>query len=255
MANKQKKNPIVLFIHKTGSPEYFYQLSGRFLPWLIAITTILTAWGLYQALYVVPPDYQQSESYRILFIHVPSAWMSMFIYAAMAVMAFIALVWRIKVAEICAMASAPIGAAFTFITLCTGALWGKPMWGAYWVWDARMTSELVLLFIYLGIIALYRSIDDRRAAARVASIMALVGLVNLPIIHYSVEWWTTLHQGQTIRLTGPSSIDASMLPPLIIMAVATKTYFIAAMLANARNMLIEQDRNKSWVRRLIGDAP
>ena len=245
-------NALMRFIHKTGSPAYFFRLSGKLLPWFAVTTIVLTIWGLYHGLVVAPPDYQQGDSYRIIFIHVPSAWMSMFVYLAMAVFGAIALIWRIRIAEILAMASAPIGAAFTFITLVTGALWGKPMWGTYWVWDARLTSMLILLFIYLGIIGLYNAIEDPRRGARAASLMAIVGIVMLPIIHYSVEWWATLHQGQTIRLMGESAIDGSMLIPLLVMAFATKFYYVTALLLRARLMLLRLDKRKNWVQEQLG---
>ncbi len=244
-------NKLILWFHKTGSPEYFYRLAGRLIPWFAAAFGVLLVWGIYQGLWVAPPDYQQGDSYRIIFIHVPAAWMSLFIYVAMCVAGFIGLVWRIKVMEVIAMASAPIGAAFTLITLITGALWGKPMWGAYWVWDARLTSELILWFIYLGIIGLYRAIEDRRAAARAASLLALVGLVNIPIIHFSVEWWTTLHQGSTVKMFGESAIDTRMLVPLLVMAVATKFYYAMNVLQRARVLLLEQEGTKTWARKVL----
>ena len=244
-------NAFIRWIHRTGSPEYFYQLSGRLIPWFAAGFLLLLGWGLYGGLFTAPADYQQGDSYRIIFIHVPSAWMSLFIYIAMTATGIIGLVWRIKVAEIVAMASAPIGAAFTAVTLVTGSLWGKPMWGAYWVWDARLTSELILLFIYLGIIGLYQAVEDRRRAARAASLLAVVGLVNIPIIHFSVEWWNTLHQGQTVKLMGESAIHPSMLTPLLVMAVATKFFYAMNVLQRARTMLLEQESRKNWVRRIV----
>jgi len=184
-------------------PPWFYDFTGKFVPWLWAVFAGLTVWGLYLGLFVAPPDYLQGESYRIMYIHVPAAWMSMMIYVLMAFMGFIALI---------------------LIALATGSLWGRPTWGAYWVWDARLTSELVLLFLYLGVIGLYKAMDEPRKAARAASLLALVGLVNLPIIHFSVKWWNTLHQGSSISMTG-SKIDPSMLWPLLIMAIAMKFYY------------------------------
>ncbi len=244
-------NRLTLWFHKTGSPEYFYHLAGRLIPWLALASGMLFAWGIYRGLFVAPPDYQQGDSYRIIFIHVPSAWMSLFIYLAMCVAGVVGIVWRIKVAEIVAMASAPIGAAFTLITLVTGALWGRPMWGTYWVWDARLTSELVLLFIYIGIIGLYQAIEDRRSAARAASILALVGLVNIPIIHFSVEWWATLHQGSTVNLMGDNAIHPSMLWPLLAVAVATKLFYAFNLLQRSRLMLLEQESNSRWAQKIV----
>lgn len=204
-------------------------------------------WGLIFA----PPDYQQGESYRIIFIHVPSAWMSLFIYAVLASAGAVALIWRLKVAEVVATASAPIGAAFTFLALATGSLWGKPMWGTWWVWDARLTSELVLLFLYLGYIALESAIEDPRTASRAAAILALVGVVDLPIIHYSVEWWSTLHQGPTVSKIGKPAIHWTMLAPLLIMICAFMTYYFSLMLVRARSELLVRERNNPWVREAV----
>lgn len=249
-----RKNPLVLFFHRTGSPPWFYRFAGRLIPWLWAAFAALAAWGLYLGLFRAPPDYLQGESVRIMYIHVPAAWMSMLIYFLMAVFGFIALIWRIRIAEILAMSSAPVGAAFTLVALVTGALWGRPTWGTYWVWDARLTSELVLLFLYLGVMGLYTAFDEPRKAARAACLLALVGLVNLPIIHYSVKWWNTLHQGASVGVTG-SSIHPSMLWPLLIMAAATKLYYAANLLARARVMLLEQDLRKGWARELADAGP
>ena len=218
------------------------------MPWLYAAALVLGAVGLYGGLVLAPPDYQQSDAYRIIFIHVPCAWMSLFIYFFMAANAFIALVWRIKISETLAMASAPVGAAFTAITLATGAIWGKPMWGTWWTWDARLTSELVLLFLYLGVIGLYNAIEDRRQAARAAAFLALIGVVNVPIVHFSVNWWNTLHQGSTVRLIGPSAIDSSMLWPLLLLALATHIWFFASLFARARVSVLELESGKDWAR-------
>ncbi len=247
-------NPLFLFFHKLGSPPYFYQLTGRLLPFLYALTLILTVIGLYGGLVLAPTDYQQGDSYRIIFIHVPCAWMSLFAYAFMAMNGFIALVWRIKLCEVLAIACAPIGAAFTLIALATGSIWGKPMWGTWWTWDARLTSELVLLFLYFGVIGLYNAIEDTRTAARAAAFLALIGVVNLPIVHFSVVWWNTLHQGSTVRLLGPSSIDASMLWPLLIMAMATHVYFFASVFSRARVALLLLESGKDWVRTIVNPA-
>ena len=240
-------NPIKVFIHKLGSPPHFYRIAGRIIPWSWLVFALLALTGLYLGLFRAPPDYLQGESARIMYIHVPSAWMSMLIYAVMAAMGFIALVWRIRVVEVLMISSAPIGAAFTLVALVSGSLWGRPTWGTYWVWDARLTSELVLFFLYLGVLGLHGAIDEPRKAARATALLALVGLVNLPIIHYSVEWWNTLHQGSSIGMSG-SSIHPSMLWPLLIMAVATKFYYLANLLTRARQRLTEQDRGKQWVR-------
>jgi heme exporter protein C len=248
---KPRKNAFVMFIHKLGSPPWFYNFTGKFIPWFWALFLGLTVWGLYLGLIKGPADYLQGESVRIIYLHVPAAWMSMLIYIMMAVMGFIALVWRIRIVEILAMASAPIGAAFTIVTLTAGSLWGRPTWGTYWVWDARLTSELVLLFLFLGVIGLYNSIDEPRKAARAACLLAIVGAVNLPIIHYSVKWWNTLHQGSSISLMGGSSIDSSILWPLLIMAFAAKFFYAANLLTRARVKLLEQDVRKAWVREVL----
>jgi heme exporter protein C len=239
------------FKHELASPKYFYLWSGRWLPWIAWITGLLLAVGLYWGLVVAPPDYQQGESYRIIFIHVPSAWMSLFIYSVMAGAGAVALIWRVKLAEIVGAASAPLGAAFTFLALATGSLWGKPMWGAWWVWDARLTSELVLLFLYFGYMALLSAIEDRRTASRAAAVLALVGVVDLPIIHYSVEWWSTLHQGPTVTKLDKPSIHVSMLLPLLIMALAFTGYYVSLLLVRVRCELLERERGNPWVREVL----
>jgi heme exporter protein C len=235
------------FFHRLASPRYFYFFTGRLLPWLGALCLSITLVGLYYALFLSPPDYQQGESYRIMYIHVPAAWMSMFIYVLMAVAGAIGLIWKIKLADIIAANSAPIGASFTFLALVTGALWGKPMWGAWWVWDARLTSELILLFLYLGVIALNNAITDPRNAARASAVLALVGVVNIPIIHYSVQWWNTLHQGSTVIKAGGPAIHISMLIPLLLMAAAFKLFYGWVLLMQARCELLEREHNSRWV--------
>jgi heme exporter protein C len=239
------------FIHKTASPPYFYRLSGLWSPWLAGIFYILLVAGLYGGLVYAPTDYQQGESYRIIYIHVPAAWMSLFIYMVMAAAGAIGLIWRIKLAEIVTVCSAPVGAGFTLLALITGSVWGKPMWGAWWVWDARLTSELLLLFLYLGVISLYASISDKRVASRAVALLALVGVVNIPIIHYSVEWWNTLHQGPTVTKFDKPSIDMRMLVPLLIMAVAFKVYYVWALFLRIRVELLERERNTQWVKELL----
>ena len=245
-------NPLVRWFHQLGSPPTFDRFATRWAPWAYLSGLLVMAWGLYGALFVVPADYQQGDSFRILYIHVPSAWMSMAVFALMAVYAAIALIWRIKLCEILAMACAPIGAGFTLITLATGSIWGKPMWGTWWDWDPRLTSELILLFLYLGVIGLYQAIDDRRAAARAAGLLAIVGVALLPVIRYSVEWWNSLHQGQTIRLLGKSSLDASMMMPLVLMLIGTKLWFVGALLTRARADNLRRERGKAWVAELAG---
>lgn len=239
------------WFHRFGSPAYFYFFAGRWAPRFGHLAVAFFLAGLYFGLVVAPPDYQMGDSYRIIFIHVPSAWMSMFIYVVMAVSAGIGLVWRIKLSHAVARSCAPVGAAFTFCALVTGALWGKPTWGTYWIWDARLTSELVLLFLYVGYMALLAALDDWKTGSRAGAVLALVGLVNIPIIHYSVEWWNTLHQGATITKLGRPSIDIRMLIPLLIMFAAVNFYFLAAMLNRVRCELLDQERRTRWVQEVV----
>jgi heme exporter protein C len=241
------------WLHKLGSPQRFYHWAGRLVPWFGVLSTLLFIGGLYGGLVLAPPDYQQGDSYRIIFVHVPSAWMSLFVYMVMAGSAAVGLIWRIKVADLVAAASAPLGASFTFLALVTGSLWGKPMWGTWWVWDARLTSELILLFLYLGYIALRAAMEDGRQAARASAILALVGIVNIPIIHYSVVWWNTLHQGATVTKFDAPSIHISMLIPLLMMAIAFMLYYAMVVLMRARNALLERERNSRWVQELIAE--
>ncbi|HUH56371.1 MAG TPA: heme ABC transporter permease [Rhodanobacter sp.] len=238
------------WLHLAASPPTAYRWCGACRPWLLVLALTVALPALYGALRLAPADYQQGDAYRIIFIHVPSAWMSLFAYAVMATSAFTALVWRIKVAEVVAMESAPIGATFTLITLITGSLWGRPMWGTWWTWDARLTSELVLLFLYLGVIGLYRSFEDRRQGARAAAFLAIIGVINVPIVHFSVNWWNTLHQGSTVNVLGPSRIDAAMLWPLLTMVVATKLYYLASLCGRVRTDLLALESGKDWVHRI-----
>ena len=239
-----------LWFHKLGSPPHFYRIAGKWIPWLTWIFLILVAAGLYGGLILAPPDYQQGESYRIIFVHVPSAWMSMFVYVTMAFCAVVIIVWRMKLAEVVLISSAPIGASFTFLALVTGSLWGKPMWGTYWVWDARLTSELILLFLYLGVIGLHNAIEDKRVAARAVAILALVGVVNIPIIHYSVEWWHSLHQGASLTKFDKPSMPPSMYVPILIMALAFQFYYALTLFHKCRVELLQRERNSKWVKEL-----
>ena len=242
-----------LWFHKFGSPPHFYRIAGKWMPWLVAMFFLLLIPGLYGGLVLAPPDYQQGESYRIIFIHVPAAWMSLFIYVVMAFCGVVIVVWRMKLAEVVLISSAPIGASFTFLALATGSLWGKPMWGTWWVWDARLTSELILLFLYLGVIGLHSAIDDKRVAARAVAILAIVGVVNVPIIHYSVEWWNSLHQGPTVTKFDKPSIHWSMLIPLLLMALAFQVYYVLALFQTSRVELLRRERNSKWVEEMSSD--
>ncbi|MCW6509609.1 heme ABC transporter permease [Lichenifustis flavocetrariae] len=209
-----------------ANPANFMRLSGRLLPWLAAVTGLILAVGLYLAFFVAPPDYQQGETVRIMFIHVPAAWVASFSYITMTGAALGTLVWRHPLADAAQKAAAPLGAVFTFICLVTGSLWGKPMWGTYWVWDARLTSVLVLFLIYLGLIGLWQAIDEPGRAARAAAILTLVGVINIPIVKFSVDWWNTLHQPASVFRMGGPTMDPSMLWPLLIMAVGFTLLFV-----------------------------
>ena len=223
-----------------ANPTRFIALSSRILPWLVGAAAILLIVGLYFAFFASPADYQQGETVRIMYIHVPSAWLSMFGYGVMAVAALGTLVWRHPLADVAARAAAPIGAVFTLAALVTGSLWGKPTWGTYWVWDARLTSELVLLLMYLALIALWQAVDDPGRAGRIVAILTLVGTINLPIIKFSVDWWNTLHQGESIFRAGGSTIDASMLTPLFIMLIAMTLLYVVLLLAAMRNEILRR---------------
>ncbi|MCG5499854.1 heme ABC transporter permease [Ectothiorhodospira sp. A-7Y] len=222
-------------------------------PWFGGLAAILFVVGLYVGFVLAPPDYQQGNSYRIMFIHVPTAWMSMFLYVLMAVYAAIGLIWRVKTAEVMAKAIAPTGALFTFLALWTGALWGKPTWGTYWVWDARLTSELILLFLYLGYMALHAAIEDRQRAANASAILALAGVVNVPIIYFSVVWWNTLHQGASITVTSAPTMETVMFSALMLMTFACWMYAIAVVLWRARLELLERERRAAWVLERMGE--
>jgi heme exporter protein C len=209
-----------------ANPTRFLSLVARVVPWLTAVTLILLAVGLYLSFFVAPPDYQQGQTVKIMFIHVPSAWLAMFGYMLIAVASLGTLIWRHPLADVAAKTAAPIGAVFTFVALVTGSLWGKPMWGTYWVWDARLTSVLVLFLLYLGLIALWQAIEEPGRAGRAAAILALVGAINVPIIHFSVVWWNTLHQGASVFRVGGPTIDKSLLMPLFVMAIAFTLLFV-----------------------------
>ncbi len=222
---------------RLANPARFMRVSGTVLPWLGAATAAMLAVGLVWSLVGAPPDYQQGETVRIMFIHVPSAWMALSVYLFVAVSSAIALVWRHPLAEIAGQAAAPVGAAFTLVCLATGSLWGRPMWGAWWVWDARLTSVLVLFFLYLGYIALVNAFDDRSRGARAGALLALVGVVNLPIIKFSVDWWNTLHQPASVVRIGGPAIATSMLLPLLVMSFAFTLLFVWLLLLRIRTAL------------------
>ena len=230
-----------------ASPASFYPLAGRLVPWFGITAAILAAAGLWLGLVAAPTDAQQGEAYRIIFIHVPAAWMSMFIYLVMAFWCAISLGFNARLAAMLAQALAPTGALFTAIALWTGALWGKPTWGTYWAWDARMTSELILLFLYFGYIALRNAIDDPRRADRASSVLALVGAVNVPIIYFSVKWWNTLHQGASVSLTAAPKMAAIMVTGMLVMTFAAWFYSIAVVLVRVRAIILERERGAHWI--------
>jgi heme exporter protein C len=234
---------------KYSAPTSFYGLAGRLVPWFAVASALLFVAGLYTGFFVAPTDAVQSEAYRIIFIHVPTSILSMFLYLVMAGYAALGLVFNTRLSSMMATALAPTGALFTFIALWSGALWGKPMWGAWWVWDARLTSELILLFLYLGFIALHASIDDPRRADRAAALLAIVGSVNVPIIYFSVKWWNTLHQGATLKFTG-TSMQIAMQHALWLMLLACWTYAVAVTLLRVRSIILERERNTQWVQEL-----
>ena len=236
---------------KFSSPATFYPLAGRMIPWFAGAAVVLIAIGLYMSFFVAPTDYKQGEGYRIIFIHVPAAWMSMFIYVVMAGWSAIGLVFNTRLSAMMARALAPTGAMFTFLALWTGAFWGKPMWGTWWVWDARLTSELILLFLYIGFIALTSAIEDPRRGDRAGAILALVGVVNVPIIYYSVKWWNTLHQGASIRVGEESSMASIMIVTMLIMALGCWMYSIATAFSRVRLIILERERNSAWVNELV----
>jgi heme exporter protein C len=235
-----------------AAPHTFYALAGKVAPACYALAAILGAIGLYIGFFVAPTDAQQGEGYRIIFIHVPTAWMSMFLYVVMAFWAAIGLAFRTRLSSMMAQAIAPTGAWMTFLALWTGALWGKPMWGTWWVWDARLTSELILLFLYLGFMALQAAIDEPRRADRAGALLAIVGVVNVPIIYFSVQWWNTLHQGASVSLTRSPSMATTMLWGMLVMALAFWSYCIGATLTRVRAIILERERNADWVRDLKG---
>ena len=238
-----------------ASPATFYPLAGRLAPWFAAIAALLAAAGLWIGFGLAPTDATQGEAYRIIYIHVPTAWMAMFVYLVMAFWSALALAFNTRLSAMMAQALAPTGALMAALALWTGAFWGRPTWGTYWAWDARMTSTLILLFLYLGVMGLYAAIDDRRNAARAAGFLAIVGVALLPVIRWSVVWWNSLHQGQTIRLLGESSMDASMLAPLAWMIIGTKLWFLGSLLSRARADNLRREAGKDWVARLSGGTP
>ncbi len=227
-------------MHKFANPARFLRISKIITPWCFILTVVSMAVGLYWGLFIAPEDYQMGSAYRIIFVHVPASYMSMFVYGFMAVASAVGIIWKHPLADQSARAAAPIGAIFTALALFTGSLWGKPMWGTYWIWDARLTSELVLLFLYFGYLGVWEAIEDTAKAARVAAIVALVGAINLPIIKFSVDWWNTLHQPASIMKSGGASIHPEMLWPLLICILAFNLYFVTVILWRIENLIIRR---------------
>ena len=238
-------------IFKYAAPQNFYPMAGRLWPWFAAAAVILGAIGLWISFFVAPTDFQQGEAYRIIFVHVAASWMSMFIYLVMAAWAGIGLAFNTRLSGMMASALAPTGAMFAALSLLTGSLWGKPMWGTWWVWDARLTSELILLFLYLGFLALQAAIDDPRRADKAGAVLALVGAINVPIIYFSVRWWNTLHQGASVSMTSSPLMAKTMLWGMLIMALAFWMYSIAAALARVRCIILERERHTEWVKNAL----
>ena len=238
-------------LYRFASPATFYPLAGALIPFFVAVSVLFGLAGLWLGLGVAPTDAVQGEGYRIIFIHVPASWMSMFIYLVMAFWAAIGLAFNTRLSGMMAQALAPTGALMAFLSLWTGALWGKPMWGAWWVWDARLTSELILLFLYIGFIALQAAIDDPRRADKAGGLLLLVGVVNVPIIYFSVKWWNTLHQGASVSLTKSPSMAATMLWGMLLMAMCFWMYSIAMALARVRTIMLERERHTDWVKALL----
>ncbi len=236
---------------RLGSPKWFYQNAGKWQPWVWGLTAIGLITGVIWGLFIAPPDYYQGDLQRIMYIHVPAAYLSMFVYVVMAVAGAIGIIWRMKMAFMVSISCSPIGAGFTFLALVTGSLWGKPTWGTYWEPDARLTSELILLFLYFGHMALYSAIEDFRKADKAAAILALVGVVNIPIIHFSVEWWNSLHQAASLTKLEKPSIDASMLWPLMIMIVSFKLFFVSLLLPWVRNHIMWREKDSQWIKEVV----
>ncbi len=235
-----------------SSPQIFFPIAGKLIPWFATIAAILGAIGLYIGFFVAPTDHQQGDAYRIIYLHVPAAWMSMFIYVVMAFWAAVGLAFNTRLSSMMASALAPTGALFTFLALWTGSLWGKPTWGTWWVWDARLTSELILLFLYIGFMALQASIDEPRRADRAGGILALVGVINVPVIYFSVQWWNTLHQGSSINMKSAPTMAMTMLLGMLIMALAFWAYTLAISLSRLRCIVLERERHTDWVKETVG---
>jgi heme exporter protein C len=239
------------WFYRLASPPYVYRIAALWLPWLLGGALLTIGYGVIDGLVFAPPDYQQGDAFRIIYVHAPSAWLSLFAYVTMAVAGGIGLIWRIKIGHAVAAASAPIGASFTLAALVTGSLWGRPMWGTYWAWDPRLTSELILLFLYVGVMALRSAFDDPNRGDRAAALLAVVGVVNVPIIHFSVVWWNSLHQGATVAKLGKPQMPGSMLWPLLAMLLGFMLFYGAVLCIRLRGEVLNRERQSAWVREAI----
>ena len=238
-------------MHRFANPKRFLKIADAVLPWVCGAMLLAFGVGLYLALFASPPDYQQGDSVRIMYIHVPAAWMALFSYISMAVASAVALIWKHPLAYISAKAAAPIGACFTVICLATGSLWGKPMWGTWWVWDARLTSTLVLLFLFIGVMALRSAMENRQAAGRATAILAVVGVINLPIIKFSVNWWNTLHQSSSFTLTEKPAMPPEMWMPLLVMVIGFYLFLFVALILGMRNEILRRESRTQWVKQWV----
>jgi heme exporter protein C len=236
------------WFYKLASPPHVYGVAAAFTPWFLGLAAIALGYGVVDGLAFAPADYQQGDAFRIIYVHVPSAWMSEFVYTTMAIAGAIALIWRIKLGHAVAAACAPIGASFTVLALVTGSLWGRPMWGTYWAWDPRLTSELILLFLYVGVMSLRSAFEDAARGDRAAALLSIVGVVNVPIIHFSVVWWNSLHQGATVAKFGKPSMDLSMLWPLLSMFLGFMLFFGAVLCMRLQAEVLNRERQAKWVR-------
>ncbi len=245
------KNWMPRWFYQLASPRWCYQITGKLLPGFVVATLLLITIGTVWGLAFAPQDYQQGNSFRIIYLHVPAAYMAQSIYMTMALAGAIGLIWKMKVADMVAKSCAPIGASLAVLALATGAIWGKPTWGSYWVWDARLTSMLILLFLYLGIIALNSAIESESTAAQSTAVLALVGLVNIPIIKYSVDWWNTLHQPATFKITERPAMPPDMWIPLLILVIGFYCFFAVTLMMRLRNEIIRRERRAGWVRELL----
>jgi heme exporter protein C len=239
------------WFYRLASPPYVYRTAAALTPWFMTVAVIAIVCGLIGGLVFAPPDYQQGDAFRIIYVHVPSAYMSLFCYTAMALAGAIGLIWRIKMSYALAAATAPVGASFTVLALVTGSLWGRPMWGTYWAWDPRLTSELILLFLYAGVMSLRPAFEDPARGDRAAALLSIVGVVNVPIIHFSVQWWNSLHQGATIAKMGKSTMAGSMLWPLLTMLLGFMCFYGAVVCMRLRGEVLNRERQSAWVREAV----